>query len=171
MCNVAVPRTSRLGQLQIGDQILAINRVQTEGVTLQQAVKLVQEASDVVEMEVMFNVNDAIVPTSGTFEVTMQRTSTLTLGITINGWSLLSLSLSLCLLPPSSPIASKKLHMYIHCTYPGVVVCAALTYLIKYIHSQTPFPVFQYCMLKLKQRQGGEPGNETTYTISTMDTY
>ena len=86
---------SRLGQLQVGDQILAINEVRMEGVTLQQAVKLVQEASDAVEMEVMFNVNDGIVPTSGTFEVTMQRTSTLTLGITINGWCSRCLSLSL----------------------------------------------------------------------------
>ena len=76
---------SRLGQLQVGDQILAINGVRMEGVTLQQAVKLVQEAGDTIELEVMFNVNDAIVPTSGTFDVTMQRTSTLTLGITING--------------------------------------------------------------------------------------
>lgn len=85
---------SRLGQLQVGDQVLAINGVRMDGVTLQQAIKLVQEASDLVEMEVMFNVNDAIVPTSGTFEVTMQRTSTLTLGITINGWRFFSLSLS-----------------------------------------------------------------------------
>ena len=75
----------RLGQVQIGDQILAINGVRMDGVTLQQAVKLVQEAGDVINLEVMFNVNDAIVPTSGTFDVTMQRTSTLTLGITING--------------------------------------------------------------------------------------
>ena len=93
----------RLGQLQVGDHILAINGVRMEGVTLQQAVKLVQEASDVVDLEVMFNVNDAIVPTSGTFEVTMKRTSTLTLGITINGWwcsLLFSLSLSLPLVLP-----------------------------------------------------------------------
>ena len=76
---------SRLGQLQVGDQIVAINGVRMEGVTLQQAVKLVQEASDVIDLEVVFNVNDAIVPTSGVFDVTMQRTSTLTLGITING--------------------------------------------------------------------------------------
>ena len=56
-----------------------------EGVTLQQAVKLVQEANDIIDLEVMYNVTDAIVPTSGTFDVRMQRTSTLTLGITING--------------------------------------------------------------------------------------
>ena len=93
----------RLGQLQVGDQILAINGVRMDGVTLQQAVKLVQEASDVINLDVLYNVNDAIVPpTSGIFDVNMQRTSTLTLGITINGWSL-SLSLSLSPLPPLLP--------------------------------------------------------------------
>ena len=74
-----------MGQLQVGDQILSINGIGMEGITLQQAVKLVKEAGDTIKLEVMFNVNDAIVPTSGVFDVTMQRTSTLHLGIVING--------------------------------------------------------------------------------------
>ena len=40
----------------MGDRIIAINRVRTEGVTLHQAAKLVQEAGDVIDMEVEFDV-------------------------------------------------------------------------------------------------------------------
>ncbi len=35
---------------------MAINGVRTEGVTLHQAVKLIQEAGDVIDMEVEFDI-------------------------------------------------------------------------------------------------------------------
>ena len=88
---------------------MAINDVRVEGMTLQQANKLIQEASDVIDLEVMYNVNDAIVPTSGTFEVTMKRTSTVTLGITINGRCGGDLF--------SPPFSLSKLHLHIICEY------------------------------------------------------
>ena len=65
--------------------MLAINEVKVDSCTLQQAVKLVAEAGNVIELEVTFDVQDAIVPTSGTFEVTLVKTASLNLGITING--------------------------------------------------------------------------------------
>ena len=46
----------RLGLLQVGDRILSINSVRVEGVMLSQAIKLVQEAKDTIEMEVEFDV-------------------------------------------------------------------------------------------------------------------
>lgn len=76
---------ARLGQLQVGDRVLTINGVRMDGVTLQRAVKLVQETPSVINMEVEFDIQDAVVPTSGTFEVEMVRTGSLNLGITING--------------------------------------------------------------------------------------
>lgn len=53
--------------------------------TLQQAVKLVQEAGSLINLEVLFNVQDAIVPASGTFNVNLIKTASCNLGITING--------------------------------------------------------------------------------------
>ncbi len=53
--------------------------------TLQQAVKLVKEAGHVIELEIMFDIQDAVVPSSGTFEVTLEKTASLNFGITING--------------------------------------------------------------------------------------
>ena len=76
---------TRLGQLKVGDRVISINQVKMDGVTLQQALKLVQEAGNILDMEVGFDVNDAIVPSSGTFDVTLQKTDSLNLGITING--------------------------------------------------------------------------------------
>ena len=48
---------SSLGQLQVGDRILTINEDHMEGASLQQAVKLVQEAGDYITMEVEFDVS------------------------------------------------------------------------------------------------------------------
>jgi len=47
---------ARLGLLQVGDRVLSINGVRMEGVMLQQALKFVQEAGDIIEMEVEFDV-------------------------------------------------------------------------------------------------------------------
>ena len=52
----SLPCSCRLGLLQVGDRILSINGVRMEGVMLQQALKFVQEAGDVIEMEVEFDV-------------------------------------------------------------------------------------------------------------------
>lgn len=77
---------SRLGQLQVGDRILSIEGIKVDGYSLQEAMKLVREADNIVEMEVMFEVQDNIPPSSGTFEVHMKKkTASLNLGITING--------------------------------------------------------------------------------------
>lgn len=77
---------SRLGQLQVGDEILGIDGIKMEGYSLQEAMKLVQEADSVIEMEVMFQVQDNAPPNSGTFDVLVKKkTATLNLGITING--------------------------------------------------------------------------------------
>ncbi|KAL5516650.1 hypothetical protein EMCRGX_G002037 [Ephydatia muelleri] len=76
---------ARLGQLKVGDRVLAINRIRMNGVTLEQAVKIVHEAGDTISMEVEFNITDTVVPTADPFEVTMVKTNTLNLGITING--------------------------------------------------------------------------------------
>ena len=46
----------RLGQLQIDDRILSLGNVHTDGVTLQQAHKLVQESGATLDMEVEFDV-------------------------------------------------------------------------------------------------------------------
>jgi C-terminal processing protease CtpA/Prc len=74
------------GVLQVGDRIVSLNGVNVDGVaTAHQALKLVQEGGDVLDMEVIFDVTDAVVPTSGTFDVKMVKTSSLNLGITING--------------------------------------------------------------------------------------
>ncbi|CAI8031684.1 Glutamate receptor-interacting protein 2 [Geodia barretti] len=74
------------GVLQVGDRIISLNGVNVDGVaTAHQALKLVQEGGDVLDMEVIFDVTDAVVPTSGTFDVKMVKTSSLNLGITING--------------------------------------------------------------------------------------
>ena len=57
-----------------------------EGYSLQESLKLVQEADNFVELEVMFEVQDAVPPNSGVFEVHMKKkTASLNLGITING--------------------------------------------------------------------------------------
>ena len=47
---------ARLGQLKVGDRVLAINRIRMNGVTLEQAVKIVHEAGDTISMEVEFNI-------------------------------------------------------------------------------------------------------------------
>jgi C-terminal processing protease CtpA/Prc len=74
------------GVLQVGDRIISLNGINVDGVaTAHQALKLVQEGGDELDMEVMFDVTDAVVPTSGTFDVKMVKTSSLNLGITING--------------------------------------------------------------------------------------
>ena len=47
---------AKLGRLQVGDRILAINGERMDGVPLQQALKFVQEAGDTIDMEVEFDV-------------------------------------------------------------------------------------------------------------------
>lgn len=45
-----------LGQLQAGDRVWAINGCRTDGLTLQQASKLIREGGDSVVMEIEFDV-------------------------------------------------------------------------------------------------------------------
>lgn len=71
--------------LQVGDQILSINGIKMAGYSLQEALKLVQEADNEIELEVMYEVHDASPPSSGIFDVHLKKTGSLNLGITING--------------------------------------------------------------------------------------
>lgn len=71
--------------LQVGDQVLSINGIKMAGYSLQEALKLVQEADNEIELEVMYEVQDASSPSLGTFEVHLKKTCSLNLGITING--------------------------------------------------------------------------------------
>lgn len=56
LATYTLPCSCRLGLLQVGDRVLSINGVRMEGVMLQQALKFVQEAGDIIEMEVEFDV-------------------------------------------------------------------------------------------------------------------
>ena len=71
--------------MQVGDQILSINGIKMAGYSLQEALKLVQEADNEIELEVMYEVQDATPPSSGTFDVHLTKTCSLNLGVTING--------------------------------------------------------------------------------------
>ena len=52
-----LPSVPRAGVLQVGDRIVSLNGVNVDGVaTAHQALKLVQEGGDVLDMEVIFDV-------------------------------------------------------------------------------------------------------------------
>lgn len=65
--------------------MLSINGVKMAGYTLQEALKLVQEAENELDLEIMYEVRDASPPSSGAYEVQLKKTGSLNLGITING--------------------------------------------------------------------------------------
>lgn len=71
--------------IQVGDQVLSINGIKMAGYTVQEALKLVQEAENELDLEIMYDVRDAAPPPSGSFEVHLRKTGSLNLGITING--------------------------------------------------------------------------------------
>jgi hypothetical protein len=72
--------------LLVHDQVLSIDGTRMDGYSLQEAMKLVQEADNVIEMEIMFNVKESSPPTLGSFEVHLdKKVASLNLGITING--------------------------------------------------------------------------------------
>ncbi len=70
----------------MGDEVLGVDGIKMEGYSLQEAMKLVQEADNILTLEIKFEVHDSVPPNSGTFEVQLEKkTASLSLGITING--------------------------------------------------------------------------------------
>ncbi|XP_019855523.1 PREDICTED: glutamate receptor-interacting protein 2-like [Amphimedon queenslandica] len=73
-----------LGRLLEGDRILSINDESLSDASLDHASKLIKEADDTLNMEIEFDVVDSsVVPTSGTFEVSLLKTGFLNLGLSI----------------------------------------------------------------------------------------
>ena len=56
MCVCVCVCVCSLGQIQAGDRVQAINGLHTEGLTLQQASKLIRESGNAVVMEIEFDV-------------------------------------------------------------------------------------------------------------------
>ena len=59
----------RLGQLKVGDKILAINGISLEGVTLHTAIKLANEVKECIDMTVEFEVEGTSFSTINTIHV------------------------------------------------------------------------------------------------------
>ncbi|XP_069085268.1 glutamate receptor-interacting protein 1 isoform X17 [Pleurodeles waltl] len=76
----------RCGVLQVGDRVLAINGIQTEDSTFEEANQLLRDSSitSKVTLEVEFDVAESVIPSSGTFHVKLPKKHNVELGITIS---------------------------------------------------------------------------------------
>ncbi|XP_030072277.1 LOW QUALITY PROTEIN: glutamate receptor-interacting protein 1 [Microcaecilia unicolor] len=76
----------RCGVLQVGDRVVAINGIQTEDSTFQEANQLLQDSSITrkVTLEIEFDVAESVIPSSGTFHVKLPKKHKVELGITIS---------------------------------------------------------------------------------------
>ncbi|KAM9313147.1 glutamate receptor-interacting protein 1 [Gastrophryne carolinensis] len=76
----------RCGVLQVGDRVIAINSVQTEDSTFEEANQLLRDATIAgkVTMEIEFDVAESVIPSSGTFHVKLPKKHNVELGITIS---------------------------------------------------------------------------------------
>ncbi|XP_047186916.1 glutamate receptor-interacting protein 2-like isoform X1 [Scophthalmus maximus] len=76
----------RCGLLQVGDRLLSINGIPTEGGTLEEAHQLLRDSAlaNKVTVEVEFDVAESVVPSSGTFHVKLPKRRGVELGITIS---------------------------------------------------------------------------------------
>ncbi|KAG8439645.1 hypothetical protein GDO86_005719 [Hymenochirus boettgeri] len=76
----------RCGILQVGDRVIAINGVQTEDSTFEEANQLLRDATIAgkVTLEVEFDVAESVIPSSGTFHVKLPKKHSVELGITIS---------------------------------------------------------------------------------------
>lgn len=82
------PILFRLGQLRVGDKILAINGISLEGVTLHTAIKLANEVKECIDMTVEFEVEGASFSAVNTIHVlTLQIPWSLMLVVWILSWS------------------------------------------------------------------------------------
>ncbi|XP_075456435.1 glutamate receptor-interacting protein 1 isoform X6 [Ascaphus truei] len=76
----------RCGILQVGDRVIAINGVQTEDSTFEEANQLLRDSSIAgkVTLEIDFDVAESVIPSSGTFHVKLPKKHNVELGITIS---------------------------------------------------------------------------------------
>ncbi|XP_068132830.1 glutamate receptor-interacting protein 1 isoform X5 [Hyperolius riggenbachi] len=76
----------RCGMLQVGDRVIAINGVQTEDSTFEEANQLLRDATIAgkVTLEIEFDVAESVIPSSGTFHVKLPKKHNVELGITIS---------------------------------------------------------------------------------------
>ncbi|XP_041444557.1 glutamate receptor-interacting protein 1 isoform X11 [Xenopus laevis] len=76
----------RCGVLQVGDRVIAINGVQTEDSTFEEANQLLRDSTIAgkVTLEVEFDVAESVIPSSGTFHVKLPKKHNVELGITIS---------------------------------------------------------------------------------------
>ncbi|XP_018431868.1 PREDICTED: glutamate receptor-interacting protein 1 isoform X2 [Nanorana parkeri] len=76
----------RCGMLQVGDRVIAINGVQTEDSTFEEANQLLRDAiiAGKVTLEIEFDVAESVIPSSGTFHVKLPKKHNVELGITIS---------------------------------------------------------------------------------------
>ncbi|KAM8974564.1 glutamate receptor-interacting protein 1 isoform 2-T2 [Pelodytes ibericus] len=76
----------RCGVLQVGDRVIAINGVQTEDSTFEEANQLLRDSTIAgkVTLEIEFDVAESVIPSSGTFHVKLPKKHNVELGITIS---------------------------------------------------------------------------------------
>ncbi|XP_056430177.1 glutamate receptor-interacting protein 1 isoform X4 [Hyla sarda] len=76
----------RCGVIQVGDRVMAINGVQTEDSTFEEANQLLRDATIAgkVTLEIEFDVAESVIPSSGTFHVKLPKKHNVELGITIS---------------------------------------------------------------------------------------
>ncbi|XP_066447689.1 glutamate receptor-interacting protein 1 isoform X4 [Eleutherodactylus coqui] len=76
----------RCGIIQVGDRVMAINGVQTEDSTFEEANQLLRDATIAgkVTLEIEFDVAESVIPSSGTFHVKLPKKHNVELGITIS---------------------------------------------------------------------------------------
>ncbi|KAM4675525.1 glutamate receptor-interacting protein 1 isoform 3-T3 [Discoglossus pictus] len=76
----------RCGILQVGDRVIAINGVQTEDSTFEEANQLLRDSAIAgkVTLEIEFDVAESVIPSSGTFHVKLPKKHNVELGITIS---------------------------------------------------------------------------------------
>ncbi|XP_069485836.1 glutamate receptor-interacting protein 1 isoform X4 [Ambystoma mexicanum] len=76
----------RCGVLQVGDRVLAINGIQTEDSTFEEANQILRDSSitNKVSLEIEFDVAESVIPSSGTFHVKLPKKQNVELGITIS---------------------------------------------------------------------------------------
>uniref|UniRef100_UPI00358E3A2D glutamate receptor-interacting protein 1-like n=1 Tax=Myxine glutinosa TaxID=7769 RepID=UPI00358E3A2D len=84
-CVESKSEAERCGLLQIGDRLLAVNGLHTEGGTLEDAQHLLHSAglSRHVTLDVEFDVAESVIPSSGTFHVKLPSKRGMDLGVSI----------------------------------------------------------------------------------------
>ncbi|XP_022240869.1 glutamate receptor-interacting protein 2-like isoform X2 [Limulus polyphemus] len=63
----------RTGVLHVGDRVLAVNGLSTQGRTVEEVTKLLQRSRPRITLDIEFDVAEAVVPSSGTFTVKLAK--------------------------------------------------------------------------------------------------